>query len=68
MWEITSGFPTLSAHVLVGAKNDCHAAGPCLEALLHDRFDLEHTTLQIDHEGGELFEIELPQQRERSAS
>jgi cobalt-zinc-cadmium efflux system protein len=29
-----------------------------LEALLHDRFALEHTTLQVDHKGGELLQVE----------
>ena len=26
VWEVTSGFPALSAHVLVGASDDCHRA------------------------------------------
>jgi cobalt-zinc-cadmium efflux system protein len=58
VWEVTSGFPALSAHVMVAASANCHAARRCLEAMLHDRFGLEHTTLQIDHEGGELISIE----------
>jgi len=66
VWEITSGFPALSAHVLVGTENDCHAARRHLEAVLHDEFEIEHTTLQVDHEGGELLNIELPEQRGRS--
>ena len=60
VWEITSGFPALSAHVLVGAERDCHAARRDLEAMLHKRFGLDHTTLQVDHAGGELLEIALP--------
>jgi cobalt-zinc-cadmium efflux system protein len=28
-----------------------------MEAMLHDRFELDHTTLQVDHEGGDLLEI-----------
>jgi cobalt-zinc-cadmium efflux system protein len=58
VWEVTSGFPALSAHVLVGADTDCHAARRRLEALLAERFTIEHTTLQVEHEGGELLEIE----------
>jgi cobalt-zinc-cadmium efflux system protein len=58
VWEITSGFPALSAHVLVGADSDCHAARRAMEAMLHERFGLDHTTLQVDHVGGELLEIE----------
>jgi len=49
VWQITSGFPTLSAHVLVGAGADCHGARRELEALLEERFEIEHTTLQVDH-------------------
>jgi cobalt-zinc-cadmium efflux system protein len=57
VWEVTSGFPALSAHVLVGSECDCHAARRRLEALLHERFGLDHTTLQVDHTGGDLLEI-----------
>ena len=59
VWEVTSGFPALSAHVLVGTQDDCHRARKDLEAVLHDRFGIEHTTLQVDHEGGDLLEIEI---------
>ena len=58
VWEVTSGFPALSAHVLVGADCDCHRARRAMEAMLHERFGLDHTTLQVDHVGGELLEIE----------
>ena len=58
VWEVTSGFPALSAHVTVGAEADCHAAQRQLEALVFDRFHIEHTTLQVDHEGGGLLSIE----------
>jgi cobalt-zinc-cadmium efflux system protein len=59
VWEVTSGFPALSAHVLVGAEEDCHAARMRLETVLHDRFAIEHTTLQVDHEGADLLSIEV---------
>jgi cobalt-zinc-cadmium efflux system protein len=57
VWEITSGFPALSAHVLVGADSNCHSARRDMEAMLHERFALDHTTLQVDHAGGELLDI-----------
>jgi cobalt-zinc-cadmium efflux system protein len=60
VWEVTSGFPALSAHVLVGSDCDCHVARREMEAMLHERFGLDHTTLQVDHTGGVLLEIELP--------
>jgi cobalt-zinc-cadmium efflux system protein len=49
VWTITSGFPALSAHVLVGPGQDCHERRRDLERVLHERFDIEHTTLQVDH-------------------
>jgi len=58
VWEVTSGFPALSAHVLVEVDADCHAARARLSALLAEQFKIEHTTLQVDHEAGELLEIQ----------
>ncbi|MGA2454757.1 MAG: cation diffusion facilitator family transporter [Solirubrobacteraceae bacterium] len=57
VWEVTSGFPALSAHVLVGSDSDCHAARRAIEAMLRERFELEHTTLQVDHVASELLDI-----------
>jgi cobalt-zinc-cadmium efflux system protein len=58
VWTITSGFPALAAHVTVERDSDCHAKRRELETLLVDRFGLEHTTLQVDHAGGKLLQIE----------
>ncbi len=49
VWTITSGFPALSAHVLVGRGEDCHGRRRELEWLLQEEFGIEHTTLQVDH-------------------
>jgi cobalt-zinc-cadmium efflux system protein len=49
VWEVTSGFPALSAHVLVAPTSDCHERRVALEDLLRERFGIEHTTLQVDH-------------------
>ncbi|MGI8911186.1 MAG: cation diffusion facilitator family transporter [Rubrobacteraceae bacterium] len=51
VWEITSGFPALSAHVLVGRDHDCHERRRELERVLYRDFAIEHTTLQMDHAG-----------------
>jgi cobalt-zinc-cadmium efflux system protein len=51
VWEITSGFPALAAHVLVGRDLDCHEWRRELERVLHREFGIEHTTLQVDHAG-----------------
>jgi cobalt-zinc-cadmium efflux system protein len=53
VWEVTSGFTALAAHVLVAPGDDCHARRRELEQLVHDRFGIHHTTLQVDHEAGE---------------
>ena len=50
VWEVTSGFAALSAHVVVRASDDCHELRRSLERLLEDRFHVHHTTLQVDHE------------------
>jgi cobalt-zinc-cadmium efflux system protein len=50
VWEVTSGFPALSAHVVVRSGDDCHARRRELQQLLEERFGIHHTTLQVDHE------------------
>jgi len=57
VWEVTTEFPTLSAHVLVEPGADCHGIRRDLEQLLHDRFGLEHTTLQVEHASAKLVQI-----------
>jgi cobalt-zinc-cadmium efflux system protein len=49
VWTVTSGFPSVSAHVLVGHGADCHATRARLERLLARRFGLAHSTLQVEH-------------------
>ena len=51
IWTITSGFPALSAHVLVGRNENCHAKRRDLEELLAREYGIHHTTLQVDHVG-----------------
>jgi cobalt-zinc-cadmium efflux system protein len=51
LWTITSGFPALAAHVLVGEDEDCHERRRELENVLYREFAIEHTTLQVDHVG-----------------
>lgn len=49
IWEVTSGYAALSAHILVRPGADCHAARLAAERLLAERYGIEHTTLQVDH-------------------
>lgn len=53
VWEVTSGFPAMSAHVLVSPGVDCHEVRRTLQRLLADRFQIGHTTLQVDHAAAE---------------
>lgn len=47
VWTVTSGFPALAAHVRAAPGEDLDEVRTRVEALLHDRFDLHHTTLQM---------------------
>ncbi|MGH2780498.1 MAG: cation diffusion facilitator family transporter, partial [Thermoleophilaceae bacterium] len=53
VWEVTSGMPSLSAHVTVGAGCDAQSHRRQLAELLHERFGIDHSTLQVEarHEG-----------------
>jgi cobalt-zinc-cadmium efflux system protein len=46
VWTVTSGFPALAAHVLIAPGEDVDEVRSRVEAVLHDRFDIHHTTLQ----------------------
>jgi cobalt-zinc-cadmium efflux system protein len=66
VWEIGTGFAALSAHVLVEPDADCHALRRELEAMLMERFALDHTTLQVDHAQPDgLLQISPSEARER---
>jgi cobalt-zinc-cadmium efflux system protein len=49
IWEITSGMPAASAHVLVAPGSDCHAVRADLETFLAASYGITHATLQVDH-------------------
>jgi cobalt-zinc-cadmium efflux system protein len=53
VWEVTSGFPALSAHITVRSGCDTQSHRRQLAELLHDRFGIDHSTLQVEerHEG-----------------
>lgn len=58
VWEVTTGMPAISAHMLVTPEADCHEARWRAARLLADRFGVEHSTLQVEHEpGDELLQI-----------
>jgi cobalt-zinc-cadmium efflux system protein len=53
VWEVTSGFPALSAHITVRSGCDTQSHRRQLAEMLHRRFGIEHSTLQVEerHEG-----------------
>jgi cobalt-zinc-cadmium efflux system protein len=58
IWQITSGMPAASAHVLVAVGEDCHAVRHDLEHVLEQEYQITHTTLQVDHASEQLLTIE----------
>jgi cobalt-zinc-cadmium efflux system protein len=59
VWTVTAGFDALAAHVVVRPGADRDRVRLRLEALLHERFGIEHTTLQIVEEAeGGLLQVE----------
>ncbi|MCE3266719.1 MAG: cation transporter [Solirubrobacterales bacterium] len=62
VWEVTTGMPAVSAHIIVGPDDDCHRARFRAAHLLADRFGVEHSTLQVEHrhDEGKLHSIERP--------
>ncbi len=51
IWEITSGTPALSAHVIVAPDRNYDAARADLAQLLAEEHGIAHSTLQLDHSG-----------------
>jgi cobalt-zinc-cadmium efflux system protein len=49
VWEVTTGFPALAAHVIVPPDDDCHALRRELDTMLGERFAIRHVTLQVEH-------------------
>ena len=65
VWEVTSGFAALSAHVLVEGSEDCHERRLAVEDRLRASFGIDHTTLQVDHQD-EVFSTDSLRRRLRA--
>ncbi len=50
LWTVTSGFNALAAHVVVARGAERDLVRQRLEALLAERYGVEHTTLQMEEE------------------
>ncbi|MGH7391236.1 MAG: cation diffusion facilitator family transporter [Candidatus Rokuibacteriota bacterium] len=48
VWTLTSGREAMSAHVVVDDPGDSERLLEALHAVLHARFGIDHTTIQID--------------------
>jgi cobalt-zinc-cadmium efflux system protein len=50
VWSLTAGVPALSAHVRIADPAEGHRILMALCTVLHERFGLSHTTLQLEAE------------------
>jgi cobalt-zinc-cadmium efflux system protein len=51
LWNLASDMPALSAHVVLADDETLHEAqerGDSLRAMLHERFGIEHSTLELE--------------------
>jgi cobalt-zinc-cadmium efflux system protein len=53
IWTVTSGFGALAAHVVVASDCDRDLVRARIERLLHERFGIDHTTLQMEDQAPE---------------
>jgi cobalt-zinc-cadmium efflux system protein len=56
VWTVTAGFPALAAHIRTDPTEDLDEVRGRVEAVLHERYEIHHTTLQMMPE--RLLEIE----------
>ena len=50
VWTLTSGKEAMSAHVVVDGVAEGDRLTQALHDLLHERFGVEHTTIQLESE------------------
>jgi cobalt-zinc-cadmium efflux system protein len=48
-WQITAGFPMITAHVIAADGADHHQILHEVDTCLADDFDLSHSTIQVEH-------------------
>lgn len=61
VWELTQGFPSVTAHVVVAPGTEPQAARFALERVLRERFAVSHSTLQVDVDHrDELIQLDAP--------
>jgi cobalt-zinc-cadmium efflux system protein len=57
VWTLTSGREAMSAHVIVADLAESERLLAALHALLHARFGIDHTTIQLDRETPQVLRI-----------
>jgi cobalt-zinc-cadmium efflux system protein len=60
VWTLTSGRDAMSAHVIVHDVRESERLLDALHALLHTRFGIDHTTIQIETEPPAVLQIKAP--------
>jgi cobalt-zinc-cadmium efflux system protein len=60
VWTLTSGREAMSAHVVVDDVRESERLLEALHAVLHARFGIDHTTIQLETEPPAVFQIKAP--------
>ena len=60
VWTLTSGREAMSAHVVVADVRESERLLEALHAVLHARFGIDHTTIQLETEPSPLLRIKGP--------
>jgi cobalt-zinc-cadmium efflux system protein len=60
VWTLTSGREAMSAHVVVDDVRESERLLETLHALLHARFGIDHTTIQLETEPPTVLRIRAP--------
>ncbi len=68
VWEVTTGMPAVSAHLIVGRDDDCHQARWRAARLIADEFGIEHSTLQVEHEHDERELLQIADEAEAAGA
>ena len=60
VWTLTSGREAMSAHVVVSDIRQSERLLDALHAVLHARFGIDHTTIQLDKEPAAVWRVRTP--------
>ena len=66
LWELVPGHPILTAHVLVAPAPTATRCAAGSSSCCNERFEIAHTTLQVDHAQDQLLSIQRAGKRPSS--